>query len=97
MRIPKDDFWKLGAGGEIAWRQWDGDYVVFNPASGNTHLLDIASGEVLVTLRSGAASTEQLGASLADLLEVGQDETVTSAVQHILETLSGLGLVEPAP
>ena len=71
--------------------------MVFNPASGNTHLLDIASGEVLVALRSGAASTEQLGARLADLLEVGQDETVTSAVRHILETLSGLGLVEPAP
>lgn len=97
MRIPKSDSWKLGADGGIAWRQWDGDYVVFDPASGNTHLLDIASGEVLVALRDGDASTERLGARLAELLQVGPDETVTSAVQHILETLSGLGLVEPAP
>ena len=96
MRIPKDDFWKLGANGRIVWHQWDGDYVVFNPDSGNTHLLDIASGEVLVALQAGAASTEHLAARLADLLDLGKDQTMTSAVRHILETLSGLGLVEPA-
>jgi PqqD family protein of HPr-rel-A system len=96
MSIPRDDVWKLGADGRIAWRQWDGDYVVFNPASGDTHLLDIASGEVLVALRGGRASTEELAAHLADLLEIGTGDTVTSATEHILATLTRLGLVDPA-
>lgn len=94
--MPRSETWKICGDADLAWRQWDGDYVVFDPASGNTHLLDIASGEVLMTLLDGPASAERIAARVADLLEVGQDEPLGAAVAGILESLDELGLIEPA-
>jgi PqqD family protein of HPr-rel-A system len=80
----------------LAWRQWHGDLVVFNPISGATHLLDIVGGEVLRALMEGPARAEELARRIAKLLEVECDDETVAAADRILENLDRLGLAEPA-
>ena len=80
----------------MSWRQWEGDYVVFNAASGNTHLLDIASGEVLMALLGGPASASQIAERLAKFLEVANDDGLQAAADGIVSNLDDLGLIERA-
>jgi PqqD family protein of HPr-rel-A system len=80
----------------LPWRCWDGEYVVFNPASGHTHILDIASGEVLLGLMERPTNREDLCARLCAFLEVNNDADLEAAVSQILDSLEDLGLIEPA-
>lgn len=90
------DFWKISSDNGLSWRCWDGEYVVFNPASGNTHLLDIASGQVLMTLVAEPTETSRIQEQLAGFLEVDRDDRLVAAVSEILTRLEGLELIEPA-
>lgn len=71
--------------------------MVFNPVSGATHLLDIASGDLLLALIEGPAKPADLADRLAALLDVEADRSLRAAVETILERLDSLGLAEPNP
>lgn len=78
-------------------RCWDGDYVVYSPLSGNTHVIDIVSGEVLAAIMMSArARASELCRHVAAFLEVPNDFAVAEHVSSILGTLDHLGLIEPA-
>ncbi|HVO91142.1 MAG TPA: HPr-rel-A system PqqD family peptide chaperone [Casimicrobiaceae bacterium] len=77
-------------------RIWDGDYVVYNPVSGNTHILDIVSGELLAALFDGERDASQLHTHIARFLDVPDDALVATRVDRVLEVLDDLGLVERA-
>jgi PqqD family protein of HPr-rel-A system len=74
---------------------WDGDYVVYNPLSGNTHFLDIMSGEVLEAIIAGRTTLRQLCAHMAEFLDVANDARIEESVREILTALDELGLIEP--
>lgn len=78
-------------------RNWDGDYVVYNPLSGNTHILDIVTGEVLKVIAAGPARASALCGRVADFLELpADDDNLSHHVGKILSVLDVLGLIEPA-
>ena len=77
-------------------RDWEGDFVVYNPLSGDTHMLDIVSGETLKALSAGAIAEEDLRAHIANFLEVPNDATLLENLRRILAHLDELGLIEPA-
>eukprot|EP01032_Pedospumella_encystans_P028839 gene28839-32571_t len=57
--------WRLMPGQRLRSRSWDGEeFVLYNNLSGDTHLLDAASIEVLNALQRGAAGTAGLAAAL---------------------------------
>jgi PqqD family protein of HPr-rel-A system len=87
--------WRTIAGGALPHRRWDGDWIVFNPASGNTHILDIVSGELLGVLFAGPRETAHLRARIAEFLDVPNDESLAANVDRVLDVLEELGLVEP--
>lgn len=74
---------------------WEGDYVVYNPLSGNTHFLDIMSGEVLKAIVGGRNTLPQLCAHMAEFLDVANDDLTAESVREILTALDELGLIEP--
>jgi PqqD family protein of HPr-rel-A system len=82
--------------GELPVRCWGGDYVVYNPLSGNTHIFDIVTGEVLKEIIAGDASSEKLYQHVADFLDLPNDARVAQDVGEILTVLDELGLIEPA-
>ena len=89
--------WRLCVpAGELAWRRWEGELVVFNPLSGATHVLDVASAEVLHALMAGPTGRDDLAGRLATLLEVEAGAEARAATDKILEDLDRLGLAEPA-
>ena len=91
-----DPPWKAWGGGELALRYWDGDYVVYNPLTGSTHVLDIVSGKVLEAISAGRGQPSDLCRSIAEFLEVPNDDAVAENVREILAQLDELGLIEPA-
>lgn len=74
---------------------WEGDYVVYNPLSGNTHFLDIMSGEVLKAILGGCDTLSQLCSHMAEFLDVANDARTEESVREILSALDELGLIEP--
>lgn len=94
--IPEhNEQWRAVAGGALPFRNWDGDFVVYNPLSGNTHILDLVSGETLTFLFEQARAAADVHQHVASFLEVPNDATLAASVDRVLEVLDELGLIEP--
>jgi len=88
--------WRVVPGQSLAFREWDGEAVLYNDLSGNTHLLDGAAIEVLLALRQRPADAAALAAGLAGRFDAGADE-LSAMIEDMLAGLAGLDLVEPFP
>jgi PqqD family protein of HPr-rel-A system len=78
----------------LAWRDWDGGFVVYNPSTGSTHLLAPVAGSVLRLL-----SVAEAGATLAELadgLEVDAHtedrQDCLALIAKVLDEFNRLGL-----
>ena len=89
--------WRVAGTQPLRWRCWAGDYVVFNPLSGQTHFLDILAGQMLKLIMSGRPSIGELRSEAARFLEVEQDDRLADTVDELLRRLETVGLIEPAP
>ncbi len=88
--------WRLTAETALPMRDWEGDFVVYNPLSGDTHIFDIATGETLKAVTAGMADDGQIRAHIAAFLDVPDDARLADHVGGILAHLDELGLIEPA-
>ena len=89
--------WQVVPGQSLAFREWDGEAVLYNDLSGNTHLLDGAAIEVLEALRLAPATAATLASALADRIECDADDELPTLIDELLTGLAGLDLVEPFP
>lgn len=92
----RESKWRLTTHTAPPLRYWGGDYIVYNPLSGDTHLLDIVAGEALRAIIAGPIASSAICERVASLLEVPSDERVAENVGAILTRLDELGLIEPA-
>ena len=69
---------------------------MYNTLSGDTHLLDIVTGEVLRTIMAEGACGSDLCRHVAGFLDVPNDAAIEQQVAGILSALDQLGLIEPA-
>jgi PqqD family protein of HPr-rel-A system len=76
-------------------RSWGAESIVFNPASGNTHLLKPIAAKILALLREQPSSATALSERLAAEMQVESDAEILQRVEIVLRTLDDLGLVEP--
>jgi PqqD family protein of HPr-rel-A system len=88
--------WRVVPGQSLAFREWDGEAVLYNDLSGNTHLLDGAAIDVLWALQPAPANAAILAARLIDRFEADGDE-LPAVIEDMLTTLASLDLVEPFP
>jgi len=70
------------------WREWEGEYLVYDHASGNTHRFDSITASLLMRLQSGPASSLQLTGHVADVLAFEPDEALTTHVNEVLLELT---------
>jgi len=82
----------------IAWREWDGEFVVRNERSGSTHLLGPLAGSVLQVLLEAddAMSVADIAARLGDpstAAAAGPEDY--AAIDAVLSEFKRLGLAEP--
>ncbi len=83
---------KFRAQDGLLWHRWDNEYVVYNPASGESHLLDFISAQGLMQLEKCVASKQQLVHDLGLVLDIPADEELSRYVQQMVTELSELGL-----
>jgi PqqD family protein of HPr-rel-A system len=87
--------WQITRGCDLLWRGWDGEQVVFNTGSGDTHLLDLVSSEILKKLESAPASRINLETRIRSLAAANSLEIPAGYMEGLLEKLQSLALVEP--
>lgn len=86
-------------GRSLHWRRWDEEMVVFDPATGSTHLLSAAAAEVLMALMEADQPMDAV--QLAQRLLPGEDGAAplaedVHALQSVLQGLARLGLLSEA-
>lgn len=86
----------LNSAAALYWRHWDDEYVVFDEASGRTHLLDALTACVLLCVEDGAVNTEELVSQICEHMSLSS-ESVWAALPAILEQLTAVSLVETVP
>jgi PqqD family protein of HPr-rel-A system len=90
--------WK--ASSDLIWTDYDdGDeWVVYDPASGDVHLLT-SSARVLwsVISKKSPGSNEDLAGALACELALRPDEQLRSMIQETLSAMDRAGLIRPIP
>ena len=69
--------------------------MVFNPLSGQTHLLDIVTGHVLKFIMSESSSVGELRSEISTFLEVEDDDHLATTISEILIRLDEADLIEP--
>jgi len=84
--------WRLAPGQRLQYRCWDGECVLYNDLSGDTHLLDEFALALLEQLKAGPQAAAQLAAAFE--LDAQDEDAV---LQIVLDDLSALFLVEALP
>jgi len=88
--------WRVVPGQLLACREWDGEAVLYNDLSGNTHLLDGAAIDVLQALRAAPRDAAALAQALAERFGADAAE-LSPGIEDMLAELARLDLVESSP
>lgn len=88
-----DMVWRLPAQVRLDRRTWDNETVLFNHASGQTHLLDALSARVLAAFEEKPWRLAELAAALAEELVVDKQE-LRERLNTIADEFARLGLLD---
>jgi PqqD family protein of HPr-rel-A system len=80
--------------GELEWRTWGDDNVVYHVPSCHTHLLDLVAAAGLRCLEEAPATVDELGARMATRLGIEADAAMQSYAAQLVQRFVGVGLVE---
>lgn len=88
--------WRLPSDQALYFHSWEDEFVVFNSLSGDTHLLGLLAGKILLQLQQAPSDAMALAESLAPLWQAGLDEELGFQIEPLLADLHALALIEPA-
>lgn len=86
--------WRVVPGQLLAFREWDGEVVLFNDLSGNTHLLEGAALDLLHVLHEQACDTPALAQRLALHFDLDDGADLSAVITDLITSLARLDLVE---
>lgn len=86
--------WQVIPGDALHFRVWEGEFVVYNSLSGDTHLLGSAAAHALLKLQQTSSDALTLAATLAPLMKAEMDDEFVSQIEQILADLGKLALIE---
>lgn len=87
--------WGITPGCKLFWRSWDGEHIVYNSGSGDTHLLDSLAAEALRRLERAPATPAELESWAAADVEADSVPEIPGYIARLLGQLHALGLIEP--
>ena len=89
------DIWRLPKDVSLLWQSWDEDeFIVFNRASGQTHLLDAFSAAVLRRIEAAPGTIAELRRYFAIGFAL-DEETLGERLEVVCRRFDQLGLAEP--
>jgi len=90
------EIWRLNPYVRLHWLSWDKDHIVFNAASGQTHVLNELGAAILRLLEENALNPMEIGQRLVAQYEgLVLDTELSAAIEALLANLDTLGLIEP--
>jgi len=95
MSATGQQVWRLPEGVQLLWRSWDGEAVVYNVASQQTHLLDAFSAAALREIDAAPKTAEELSARLGAVLDTDRG-ALSARLAEIFAKFVELGLAESA-
>jgi PqqD family protein of HPr-rel-A system len=88
--------WAATRGDRLTWRSWDEDEcVVFSDLSGDTHLVNRVTAEVLRHLERAELDLPELARRVATALGTEPGADFETHLAQLLAHLDAIGLVEP--
>lgn len=88
--------WTLVGGDPLLWRSWDpSEYVIYHAASGDTHLINPVTAEVLRQLERAERSPWEIAEAVAKRHDTEADDELVRQITSLLQHLDRIGLVEP--
>ena len=82
----------------LLWQSWDdNEYVVYSTASGDTHLINEVTAEVLRQLERSELDFSDLARNVATSLGTELDQQTETSIARLLVYLDQIGLVESVP
>jgi PqqD family protein of HPr-rel-A system len=94
MATPRAIRWRLTNSAELVWRVWDDQFVVYDAASGDTHLLSLAAREVLNVVQQSPADLGAIVRRLSLRLELSPEDQPGQDVENVLGALTRAGVIE---
>lgn len=92
-RSKEAEIWRRPAEVTFLWQYWEDEAVVYNCASGETHLLDALAAAVLKEVETRPQSSADLAAHLAGQFGLDLD-SLSRRLLTIGESFDELGLIE---
>jgi len=89
--------WRVAPSAEFRWRHWDDESVLYDPRSGQTHLLTALAADVLLALEEAAGDAPELAAMVARQRQLDPAPELTGDIAALLQQLDDLGLIERVP
>ena len=90
--------WALTRQAPLIWQSWDdNEYVVYSSASGDTHLINEVTAEVLRQLERSELEFSELARNVAETLGTELNRETETYVARLLVYLDQIGLVESLP
>lgn len=87
-----------GISAALRWRDWGDESVIFNAATGATHLLNLVDRQVVILLAADRTLTSpEIVQNLAQALEIDADTALEEYVATLLPQLEQVGLIESVP
>jgi PqqD family protein of HPr-rel-A system len=88
--------WRITPGQALRHREWQGEVVLYNDLSGDTHLLDESALHLLHILQDGPASEPALAGAVRLAFEAEDGEVDDASIAQLLAKLAALALIEAA-
>jgi len=87
--------WTVPGADGFKWRFFDTISVLYDPRSGEMHLLDPMAREILDSLSEGPMTTSGLVDALAEIMENTEVEEVRTRVAEMVAQFDRIGLIFP--
>ena len=92
--MPLNPKWQVAAEKEFLFRSWDDEFVVYNGATGDTHLLGLVAAQVMLKLQQTPMDAASLAEWVAPLLQTEPDDELVFVIEQILTDFDSLGIIE---
>ncbi len=86
--------WYSPSLGSLLWETWEDEHFIFNPHSGETHVLNALAGAILRALAERPLRVSDLAERFGERLAQGSAAEKAQLVAALLGQLDQLGLIE---